>query len=233
MENTLPQILSIDIGGTHIKATVLNSKGELLVGYKKLPTPNPANPQNVMETIQKLLIGFPLFDKISAGFPGYIKNGTVITAPNLGTKAWQQTNLAEMLSKTLGKPAKVINDADMQGLGIVSGKGLELMITLGTGFGTAILQDGKLMPHIELSQHPFTKSKNYDQYVGEKALQKIGNKKWNKRMQKVIETLAIVFNFDRLYLGGGNAQLLKEKLPRNCSIVTNQDAIDGGVKLWI
>src|SRR5579872_5840267 len=141
------RILSIDIGGSHIKATILNEKGELQKKYEKVPTPIPASPDNVITPIKTLVKDFPEFDRISVGFPGYIKNGVVKTAPNLGTDLWVDVDFVKKLEGALGKPARVVNDADMQGLGVVSGKGLELVITLGTGFGTALLMDGDLLPH--------------------------------------------------------------------------------------
>ena len=126
----------------------------------------------------------------------------------------------------------MINDADMQGLGIASGKGFEMMITLGTGFGTAFLNDGKLLPHIELAHHPITKNKKYDDYLGAAAFEKEGARKWNKRLKKVIAILKEVFNYDRLYLGGGNAKEINFELDDNIKIVSNKDAIDGGATLW-
>lgn len=232
MTENISSVLAIDIGGTNVKATVLDMQGKQLVEYQKLPTPKPATPDNVLDTIQQLVAGFPSYDRIAVGFPGYVKNDIVYTAPNLDTESWKETPLAKILSEKLGKPAKVINDADMQGLGIVSGKGLELMITLGTGFGTAFLEDGKLLPHLELAHHPITKTKTYDEYIGDKALIKEGEEKWNERMKKVLDVLKTVFNYDRLYIGGGNAKKLKFPLEKNITIVTNKEAIDGGVKLW-
>lgn len=120
----------------------------------------------------------------------------------------------------------------MQGLSLASGKGVEMIITLGTGFGSAILRDGVLMPHLELSSHPITKSKSYNDYVGKDALKKIGKKKWNKRMKKVIEILKTVFNYDHLYISGGNAQLLTCKLDKNISTDDNKEGIKGGAVLW-
>jgi len=121
----------------------------------------------------------------------------------------------------------------MQGLGVVSGKGLELVITLGTGFGTAWLKNGDLMPHLEFSHQPFNKFKSYDKYIGESALVKEGPKKWNKRMEKVFEVLKTVFNYDYLYIGGGNSNKLNFKLDKNMKIVTNADGIKGGARLWV
>jgi polyphosphate glucokinase len=228
-----PKFLSIDIGGSHIKATILDDTGALQMEYSKIPTPLPANPENVINAIKKLVKSFPAYDNISVGFPGYVKLGVVKTAPNLGTDFWKDFDLSKKLETVLGKPTRVVNDADMQGLGIVSGKGLEMVITLGTGFGTALLVDGQLMPHLELAHHPFAKGKTYDQYVGEKALEKEGLDKWNRRMKKVLKTLKTVINYDILYIGGGNSDKLKFKLDKNMKLVTNQEGIKGGSRLWL
>jgi len=227
------KILSIDIGGSNIKGTILNQKGELQKQYEKTPTPNPATPENVLKSIQLLVKDFPDFDRISVGFPGYVKDGVVKTAPNLGTESWKDFDLAKKLEEVLGKQAQVVNDADMQGLGVVKGKGLELVITLGTGFGTALLYNGDLLPHLEFSHQPFGKSKSYDKYIGEVAIEKEGVKKWNRRMQKVFTVLKTVFNYDYLYIGGGNSDKLTFKLDKNMKIVTNADGIKGGSRLWV
>ena len=227
------KILSLDIGGSHIKGTILNAKGELQKAYEKVPTPIPASPENVIAAIKKLVIDFPVFDRISVGFPGYIREGVVKTAPNLSTELWKDFDLAKKLEADLGHPAKVVNDADMQGLGVVRGKGLELVITLGTGFGTALLYNGNLLPHLEFSHQPFGKSESYDKYIGEVAIEKEGYKKWNRRMQKVFEVLKTVFNYDYLYIGGGNSDKLTFKLDKNMKIVSNADGIKGGTRLWV
>ena len=235
MKNTssLAKILAIDIGGSHIKATILNTKGELQKQYSKVVTPVPANPANVVVAIKKLVSAFPDFDHVSVGFPGYVRDGVIKTAPNLGTEDWADVDFAEKLTQELGKPTKVVNDADMQGLGVVSGKGFEMVLTLGTGFGTALLMNGHLLPHLEVSHHPVSKKGlNYDEYIGEKALEKEGKKKWNERMEKVFKVLKTVFNYDTLYIGGGNADKLTFQLDDNMKIVTNEDGIKGGSRLW-
>ena len=222
----------IDIGGSHIKGSILNHHGDMVEDYIKEPTPKKATPANVLKAIKKLASHFSNYTKISVGFPGYVKEVVIITAPNLGTKAWNGTNLSQKIGTLLKKPCRVVNDADMQGLGIASGKGLEIVVTLGTGFGTALLHNGTLLPHIELSHHPIAKDKIYDAYIGEAVLEKIGKAKWNKRIAKVIEVLKVVFNYDHLYLGGGNAEKISFKLDNNITIVNNQDGIKGGAKLW-
>ncbi|WP_457129159.1 ROK family protein [Mucilaginibacter sp. HD30] len=225
------KILAIDIGGSHVKATVLDKNGDMLSDYIKSDTPLPANPDNIINAIKELTKDLS-FDKISVGFPGYVRNNIVGTAPNLDDKAWRGYNLGERLEKELGKPAQVVNDADMQGLGVASGKGLELVVTLGTGFGTALVLDGLLLPHLEIAHHPITKTKDYDAYMGDKELEKIGKKKWNLRMERVFRTLKTVFNYDHLYIGGGNSRLLTIKLDDNMTIVSNKDGIKGGARLW-
>jgi polyphosphate glucokinase len=232
MENVPGQkILTIDIGGSHIKAVILNAQGELISDYKRVPTPVPAAPEAVLKAIKGMVTEFN-FDKVSVGFPGYVKNGVVETAPNLGSELWKHHNLAQVLSDSLHKPAKVVNDADLQGLGLAKGKGLELVITLGTGFGTAMINDGVLLPHLELAHHPVTKNQTYDEYIGQKALDKIGKKRWNKRMKNVIGILITVFHYDFLSISGGNADKLTFKLDSNISIDSNKDGIKGGTKLW-
>lgn len=226
------KILAIDIGGSHIKATLLNDEGGMIDEYKKIATPVPATPDAALHVIQQLADMFPGYTHVSAGFPGYVRNGIVFTAPNLGTDDWRNTNLQGLLTTKLDKPAKVVNDADMQGLGIVSGKGLELVITLGTGFGSALLNDGQLLPHLEIGQHPVTKSKTYDLFVGEKAMEEIGKQKWNERVQKVIENMKTLINYDQLYISGGNASKLTFTLDSNISIANNKLGIKGCARLW-
>lgn len=226
------KILCIDIGGSHIKGAMLNESGELQTDYIKFDTPLPATPDKVLDIIKKLAAATPGYDKISVGFPGYVKEGVIMTAPNLGTDAWHNIKFSEEISHVLGKPAKVLNDADMQGLGIASGKGFEIVATIGTGFGTAFLYKGQLLPHLELAHHPISKGRDYDEYIGQQALDDCGKIKWNKRMMKVLAVLKTVFNYDHLYLGGGNASKIKFPMDENISIVSNIEGIKGGAKLW-
>ena len=227
----MEKILSIDIGGTNIKTAVLNKDGKLLTEYKKSPTPNPATPAAVLEVIKQLVTGLE-FDCISCGFPGSIKNGIIYTAPNLGTELWEGTDWPKALTKALKKPAKSVNDADMLGLGVAKGKGFEVVVTLGTGFGTSFFLDGHLLPHLELAHHPLKNKKDYDQVIGDKALKVKGKKKWNKDVQFALSVVKTVFNYDTLYLGGGNAKKIDFELDKNIKIVTNLEGIDGGAKLW-
>jgi polyphosphate glucokinase len=225
-------ILAIDIGGSHIKCIILNAQGEGQTEYRRMPTPLQSTPEAVIFTVLELVKGLAEYEKISIGFPGYVRNGTVYTAPNLGTEHWAQFDLGQQISNKLGKPTRLINDADQLGLGVVSGKGYELAVTLGTGVGTAIVMDGMLLPHLELAHHPISKGRDYDEYVGSKAMEKEGKEKWNKRVAKVLSVIKVVFNYDRLYLGGGGVKSLTIQLEQNIHLFNNQDGIKGGARLW-
>jgi len=172
------------------------------------------------------------YDRVSVGFPGAIKNGHVLTAPNLGNKRWAGFELEAALSKVLGKPVRLANDADMQGLAVISGKGLEMIITLGTGFGTGMYVDGRLAPHIELGRHPSRKGKSYDEYVGNAARKRVGDRKWNKRVKRAIAQIRDLVNFDHLYVGGGNAKKIDFTPGADITIVPNTAGMAGGAGLW-
>ncbi len=227
-----PYTLAIDIGGTHVKASVLDSAGVTIVERVEEATPHPAPPAAIFALLRTLVRELPPFDRISAGFPGVIRDGRVVTAPNLGTKAWSGFRLAAALQTRLGKPARVLNDAEVQGLGVITGSGLECVLTLGTGMGSAVYRDGDLAPHLELGQHPAWKSKTYDEYVGAAALGKLGTAKWNRRVGRVIALVRTLLNFDHLYLGGGNGVNVSLALPRDVTIVSNRAGITGGARLW-
>lgn len=226
-------ILSIDIGGTSIKSVLLDQDGNMLNEYVKSKTPTEATPKDIVNGIVELVKPFPdTYNRISIGFPGYVKNGIVKTAPNLAKNKWADVDLAQRVANALQKPVRLVNDADQQGLGVVEGKGFEIMFTVGTGFGTALLFDGELLPHLELAHFPINKDEDYDDYIGNRAFEKHGSERWNKRLKKVIEIYKTVFNYDTLYIGGGNSKHIDFKLENNIKLVTNRDGIKGGAKLW-
>lgn len=227
-----PHTLAIDIGGSHLKAVVLDASGAETTAHVQEVTPHPAPPEQVLELLDRMTRALPAFDRVSVGFPGVVRRGNVITAPNLGTAAWHEYPLADELARRWGHPARVLNDAEVQGFGVIEGKGLECVLTLGTGFGSAIYRDGELMPHLELGQHPVWKGKTYDQYVGEKALETKGVDKWNRRVQRVIDMVHTLINYDRLYLGGGNARRIDFALPPDVTLVSNEAGLTGGIYLW-
>ena len=178
------RVLAIDIGGTGLKAAILNLEGAMLTERLRNDTPHPCKPDDLVNAVAKLVEPLAGFEYVSVGFPGVVRNGKIITAPNLGTEKLGGFDLATALQERLGKPVRVINDADMQGFGAIEGKGLEMVITLGTGFGSALFMDGVLAPHLEIAHLPFRKNKDYDQQIGDKARKKIGKKVWNRRVRR-------------------------------------------------
>ena len=225
-------ILAIDIGGTGLKAAVLDADGNIIAGRVRVKTPHPCEPGILLKTLVELVKPLPPYSYVSVGFPGAVRNGKVLTAPKLGNEAFKDFDLAGALSHELGSPVRVLNDADMQGLAAIEGKGLEMVITLGTGFGSALFMDGRLAPHLELSQHPFRKGETYNDQLGNATLKRIGRKKWNRRVRLAIDTLRVLTNFDKLYIGGGNAQKINFELDPDTRIVSNEDGVKGGAWLW-
>ena len=226
-------ILAIDIGGTGLKASVIDHTGAMIADKVRVATPHPCPPGVLVEAIANLVKPLPHFDRIAIGFPGAVRANVILTAPHLGEDVWHGVNLAALVSHRFeGIPTKIVNDAEMQGLAVIKGEGLEVILTLGTGCGTGIFYNGELAPHLELSTHPIHKKYTYDLYVGNAAFEKIGKKRWNKRVERVIATIRALTHFDRLYIGGGNSKHVTLSLPTSVRLVSNEAGIDGGARLW-
>lgn len=225
--------LAVDIGGTGIKLALLDGAGRMIGERVRVPTPaEPVAPEALAGVIESAARQVGDFDRVSVGFPGAVRDGRVLTAPHLGTELWAGYDLQSALARRWGKPVRVMNDADVQGFGAIAGKGIEMVLTLGTGAGTSIFWDGRIMPHLELAHHPVRGRKTYDEYVGNAALHRKGKKKWNKRVARVIDILRTLVNFDHLYIGGGNAKHIDFELPPDVSTVPNEDGLIGGIALW-
>jgi polyphosphate glucokinase len=227
-----PFTLSIDIGGTGLKASVLDAVGKMAAEPVRIETPYPCPPKVMVDALAQLVKPLPGFDRVSIGFPGVVRDGRVITAPHFGNKIWRDYPLAKELQKKWGKPVRLLNDADMQGFAVIKGKGLELVVTLGYGVGTAVFRNGELMPRLELAQHPVLGAKTYNEYIGDRVLKKIGKEKWNKKVRQALEWLNTLLNYDQLHIGGGNARLINFKLEKNARIVSDRAGILGGIALW-
>ncbi|MBV8201785.1 MAG: ROK family protein [Acidobacteria bacterium] len=230
--NSVPVItFCLDIGGTGIKGMTVDARGKPTAARVRLPTPQPAKPEAVLAVIRDIAGKMPAFERVAAGFPGVVVDGTVHTAPNLDP-TWAGFPLAEELEGVTGRPARVANDAGVQGLAAIEGKGTELVITLGTGMGFALYIDGRYVPNIEMAHHVFRKHKTYEERIGNRALQKVGRRRWNKRVLDAIRHLEPVFNYRLLYLGGGNSKLIHFSLPPKVRIIENVSGLLGGIYLW-
>lgn len=237
METAVPgnsnsvRTLAVDIGGTGVKAIALDAAGNPVTERARIATPRPATPKALLAVIVELAKTQGEFERVSVGFPGVVRNGVPETAHNLDGK-WRGFPLAERLAATLGKPTRVANDADVQGFAAITGRGVELVITLGTGLGSALFVDGILVPNLEAAHYPFRRGSTYEERLGNAALEQAGKKKWNKRVRRAIKALDQLFNYDRLFIGGGNAKKITGSLPENVTLVGNVAGLLGGIALW-
>jgi len=226
-----PGILTVDIGGSGIKVMLVDAAGKPLGKRARVPTPRPATPKAILRAIVRLAAKEGQYDRVSVGFPGVVRNGLTETAHNLD-RSWIGFNLVKELSKALKKPVRAANDADVQGLAVVEGKGVEMVLTLGTGLGSALFVHGRLVPNLEVAHHEFRRGKTYEECLGAAALKKAGKKKWNRMLEKAMAELQHLFNYDRLWIGGGNGRKVKLKLAERVKIVSNEAGLLGGAALW-
>ncbi|MHB1536135.1 MAG: ROK family protein [Acidimicrobiales bacterium] len=241
----LVDTLAIDIGGTGLKASVLDETGKMEHDRVRVDTPYPLSPQKLVMVLMDLIKPLPSFDRVSVGFPGMVRGGHILSAPHFVspegpegepspdlTKKWDRFNLQAAISQATGKPTKVANDADMQGAAVVAGHGFETVVTLGTGVGTAFFYEGKLLPHFEFAHTPLHKGKTYNEALGDAVRKSIGHKKWEKRVLEAVDTLRALTFFDHCFLGGGNSTRIDAELPADVTLVDNNAGILGGIKLW-
>jgi polyphosphate glucokinase len=224
-----PTTLAVDIGGSGIKASVVDAAGQLLADRERVPTPHPCTPARLVRATVALARALPPFDRASVGFPGVVHDGVVYTAPNLGNEAFYHFDAAATLEQRLGVPVRVVNDADMHALGVIRGKGVEVVLTLGSGVGAALFLDGRVGPHVGFVA--LRKGEVIDD-LAKPGLDRLGPKKWSKRVGRLIESVRELTNFDHLYVGGGNADRLELDLPHDVSIVSNHAALVGSVRVW-
>jgi polyphosphate glucokinase len=237
--------LAIDVGGSGLKAGVLDVAGQLVTERTRTETPYPCPPPLLVSTLTDLARSFEAtHQRVSVGFPGLVREGRVYNTPAFSRRTyggepdselvdqWHGFDLADALSAAFGLPTKVANDADVQGCAVVEGTGFEFVMTLGTGVGTALFSGGVLLPHCELGHAPFRKGQSFEDQLGNAARQEVGNERWVRRVHKAVAAYDEFLFYDRMYIGGGNARLVKGDLPPNVSVVSNTAGITGGMKLW-
>ena len=226
-----PLTLAVDVGGTGVKAVVLRPDGRPVGERLREPTPHPATPRAVLATIEALARRLEPFDRVSIGFPGVVTAGVVRSAPNLADRAWRGHDVAADVTRRLGKPVRARNDAVVQGLGAIRGRGVEMVVTLGTGMGSALFVDGRPAP-LELGHHPWRGGKTYEERLSDAARRRVGHRRWSRRARRALDQILAVFLPDVLYVGGGNAARIRGALPASVRIVDNVDGLLGGIRLW-
>ena len=212
-------ILVIDVGGMHVKLRI-DARGPI----GKFVSGPKMSPASMMRQILKLTRN-RAYDAVSIGYPGLVFHGRIAAEPhNLG-KGWFGFDF----EKAFGKPVKVINDAAMQAIGSYRG-GRMLFLGLGTGLGATLIIDGVVEP-TEVGHMPYKRGRTFEDYVGERGRQRLGTRKWRKKVNDVIEHLKLAFEADYVVLGGGNVLRLKS-LPQGVRLGDNRNAFSGGLRLW-
>lgn len=241
----LERTLAIDCGGSGLKGSVLDDEGVMVAPRIRVRTPYPMSPDDFVSALAELASELPAADRATIGMPGMIRHGVVVTTPHYITTsgphspvdpalaaAWSHFDAQTALARRLGIPTRVVNDAEVHGAAVVSGSGLEVVFTLGTGLGCAVFDDGTLLPKLELSRAPVRKGVIYDEWLGNAARRKIGRGRWSRRVRKAVRGLRPMFVWDRLYVGGGNAKRLDVDLGDDVTLVPNEAGIIGGIRLW-
>ena len=211
-------VLVIDVGGTHVKILASGQKTE-----RRMDSGPALTAAQMVASVRELAKGWQ-YDRVAIGYPGVVVRNRPATEPhNLG-KGWVGFDY----EKAFGVPVRIINDAAMQALGGYKG-GKLLFLGFGTGLGTAMIVDGVVVP-MELAHLPYRK-KTFEDYVGERALERDGRKKWRKHVADVIARLIAALEPEDVVLGGGNAANIAE-LPTIARIGANSNAFPGGIRLW-
>ena len=233
------------MGGSGLKATVLSPEGEMLSERERRETPYPCTPSVLLDELGTLASTQPHYDRVSVGFPGAIRRGRVrdVTAfvrPKPGepkdpklVKEWLGYDLQTALTERFGKPVRVANDADVQGCAVIEGKGMELVVTLGTGVGIAVFFDGTLLPHMELSHGRFGEGLSIEVACGDNERHKVGKHTWRERVMSALDAFEQMVLPDHVFIGGGNAKRLDaDTIGPNRTVVPNVSGLLGGIALW-
>jgi polyphosphate glucokinase len=208
------EILGIDVGGTGIKGAVVNTKtGELISKRRRIATPHPATPEAVAETIQKLIHHFKWNGPVGCGFPTPLKNGKCLTGGNLH-KDWKNLKVDEFFKSKTGNQFSVVNDADAAGLAEITFgagkdvKGTVIMITLGTGIGSALFLDGKLLPNTEFGHVLHKSGCIFEKYAADSVRieENLSRKQWGKRLHKYFKHINLLLSPDLIIVGGGSSK---------------------------
>jgi polyphosphate glucokinase len=215
----MKRILVVDVGGTNVKVGMAGRRKPL-----KIPSGRTMTAARMADEVRKAVRGWE-YDVVSIGYPGAVRRGRPAHEPHNLSGGWMRFNY----EKAFGAPVKIVNDAAMQALGAYTG-GRMLFLGLGTGLGSALIAQGFLMP-LELAHLPYRRGGTYEDYVGTRALERLGRKKWTRHVHKVVALLQAGLQADYVVLGGGQTKRLKE-LPPRVLVSDNTSAIRGGLRLW-
>lgn len=233
------QILGIDIGGSGIKGAPVDlESGNLAAERNRLPTPSPARPEPVAAVVAEVVKSFDWHGPVGIGFPAVVQGGVTRSAANIHKK-WIGANAQELFAQATGCPVVVVNDADAAGLAEMTygaGRnrmGVVLMVTIGTGLGTALFTNGHLVPNTELG-HIEIGGEDAEWRASDAARKResLTWKKWGRRFNRYLGTLEKLFSPDLFILGGGSAKQYEKFIPYlelNAEIVPAQSLNEAGI----
>ena len=214
-------VLGIDVGGTGIKGAPVDTRtGRLLADRHRILTPQPATPDAVATVVGELAKFFDWTGPSGATFPAVVKNGVACTAANVD-QAWIGTDASALFAQAIGGPVTVVNDADAAGIaemqfGAAHGRtGVVIMVTLGTGIGSALFHDGVLLPNTELG-HVQMRGVDAEDIAAESVREgeALSWKKWSKRLDEYLRILEGLFSPDLFVIGGGVSKKSGKFIPR-------------------
>jgi polyphosphate glucokinase len=220
--------LAIDVGGSGVKCALLDARGRMASEKLREETPERFTPAQLLALIERMAARMQRYDRVAVGIPGIVHRDVVYSLPASKSRAFKRFELGARLSDRLGVRARITNDAAMHGLAAIRGEGLEMVITLGTGLGTALFVDGVLSAHYQTlpeQDEPFSP-------YGDSALKRIGRAPWEKRVRDLFDQLRGITNYDRLYVGGGNAKRLRGEMPSRVTRIDSEAGLLGGYRLW-
>lgn len=211
-------ILGIDVGGTGIKGALVNvSTGELTTKRRRIATPSPATPEAVADVIQKIIDHFKWEGSVGCGFPTPLSHGKCLTGGNLH-ETWKGLKIDYFFKKKTGNDFYIVNDADAAGLAEINfgagkdKKGVVILITIGTGIGSAVFLNGKLLPNTELGHLLNHKGEIFENYAADsvRKKEKLSKKKWGKRLNKYFKHVDLILSPDYIIIGGGASKKLEK-----------------------
>lgn len=222
----------IDVGGSHVKAACLDRRARLLGERQRVTTPPDLDRGSLVTLCVTLAKNCDGFERVSVGINGIVHRGIIYSIPVMRRgQVFHGFPLAARLERRLKKPVRLLNDAEMHGLGVIRRRGVEVVLTLGTGLGSALFIDGELGPRLQLLPSARDDAVRGGDY-GDAALTRLGRKRWSTRVRQLIKTVRVITNCDHLYIGGGNADQLRLQLPRDVTVCDNSAALVGGVRIW-
>ncbi|MCF7559129.1 ROK family protein [Sabulilitoribacter multivorans] len=208
------EVLGIDIGGSGMKGGLIDSTTGNMIGERfRIPTPKSRKPDKMAQVFKDIVNHFDYKGPVGCGFPSIIKNG-VCKAPGNLHPNWYNTNAETLFSEACGLPVTVINDADAAGYAVMNygigkgNQGLVVMITIGTGLGSGVFFNGKLIPNFELGQIPYKKYKKIESWAAASIMERdnLSYKKWGKRFNTFLELVELLVHPDHIILGGGTSK---------------------------